>query len=201
MRTTLVTALTALTLATGPAPAHAQADMYSFEGGCGFFAVNDLAGGSEWRGEIDIRVVARDAWTWAPVAVPVTVECEFSVLPAAPSIVHSASGTGVVVDVAEFSYTADPDEIVVMCTIVTIGDETHRDQCGSELTRPLVPPAGAQAVDDAATLAGETLCASLVALDGGPADQPPVDIRSDGDLYVAGEWIWDCPWHRPVSAA
>lgn len=35
------------------------------------------------------------------------------------------------------------------------------------------------------------VCAAFVAL--APGIPGTVDIEPDGDLYVAGEWIWDCP--------
>ena len=202
MRTTtaaLLGSVCGLLLANVPA-AQANHDFYH-HGGCSFWAVSDGTDSpsTRWDGEIDLAVVAADKRTWAPSGEPLTVECFMRVNGVAPgTVVLAASGTGAVAKVEPFTYYADPDDIVSTCIRVTTPSDVI-GHCNEAVGRPLLPPAIDEpvraAVDEAEALADSVTCLVLVGMDGGPADQPPLDIRTDGDLYVAGEWIWDCrPW-------
>ena len=197
MRTTtkagLLASVCGLLLATAPA-AHADHEYYH-HGGCGFFTTSDGTDSpsTRWDGEVDLAVVAADEYTWAPTGEQLTVECVLYVNGVQPgTVVLSESGTGAVAKVAPLTYYADPDDVVSLCARVTTDDDVVL-ACGSG-PAPLLPPAAWDQIDAAEALADSTVCLALLALDGGPADQPPAfDIRSDGDLYVAGEWFWDCP--------
>ena len=197
MRTTTKVALVGSVcglLAAVPA-AHADHEYYH-HGDCSFSTVSDGTDSpsTRWDGAVVAAVVAADEHTWAPTGEQLTVECVMYLNGAQPgTVVLSESGTGAVAKVAPLTYYADPDDIVSMCTRVTTDDDVVV-ACGAGPTRPLLPPAVQEQVDAALTLVDSTTCQALVALDGGPADQPPAfDVRSDGDLYVAGEWFWDCP--------
>ena len=196
MRTTtaaLLGSMCGLLLTAAPA-AHADHE-YRHHGDCGFFAPSDGTDSpsTRWDGEVHAAVVAADDYTWAPTGEQLTVECVLYVNGAQPgTVVLSESGTGAVAKVAPLTYYADPDDVVSMCARVTTDDDVVV-ACGSG-GRPLVPPAVLDQIRAVEALADSTVCLALLALDGGPADQPPAfDIRSDGDLYVAGEWFWDCP--------
>ena len=195
MRTATKAALLGILVLLPAAPAaHANHDYYH-HGACSYHAVRDGTNGSgtRWDGEVHLAVVAADKRTWAPTGEHFTVECVMYVNGVQPgTVVLSESGTGAVAKVAQLTYYAGPDDGVDFCTRVTTDDDVIRT-CGEAVGRPLLPPAVQEQVDAALSLADSTTCLALLALDGGPADQPPVDIRGDGDLYVAGEWIWDCP--------
>ena len=187
--------ITAVAAAT-PVQAHPT---YHYYGGCSYFTLSDGTDSSQtqWDGEVHAVAVATDAVTGAPAAVAITVECELRINGATPGmILFSASGGGVVAGASHVTFHADPDDIVTMCDNVTVGGEFHK-QCDETTTTPIIP----QPVQDAIELAEQELdratCAVLQGMSGGPADQPPViDIRSDGDVYVLGEWFWDCPPYR-----
>ena len=186
-----------LLLAAAPA-AHADHHYYH-HGKCSFSAVGDGSNGpgTRWDGEVHLAVVAADEWTWAPTGEQLTVECVLYVGSGDGTVVLSESGTGAVAKAAQLTFYADPDDVVTFCTRVTTDDDVVL-ACGGGPPRPLLPPAIWEpmwgTIDAAAALAGSAVCLALVTLDGGPADEPPAfDIRSDGDLYVAGEWFWDCP--------
>ena len=187
----------ALGLLLGGAQAARAHEPTHHKGGCGFSSpVSDGTDSPDtwWHGEVYLAVATVNEWTWTPTDEAVTAECLLVVNGAYPgTVVLSASGSGVVAKAEELSYQADPDDVVTMCDRVTIRGEAHVD-CGAGTT-PLVPP-----VLDEPTIAPvvrtveAAACDVLAPMDGGPADQPPsFDIRSDGDVYVAGEWFVDCP--------
>lgn len=191
----------AAVLLTAAAPAGSAHPRYHYTGGCGFTTISDGtdSAGTRWSGEARAVVVATFDDPQTPArTVPITVECELYV-----DFVHvatplAASGTGFAADYAvPFEYVADPDSIVHLCDLVTVGGETHRD-CGISSGPPWspFPPWVAEfldaALDVAETVTNDLVCAEFAAQDGGPADQPPLDIRPGGDVYVGGEWFWDC---------
>jgi hypothetical protein len=201
MKVFLSTGLAACLLAAA-APAASAHPRYHYRGGCGFHTISDGSDspGTTWRGEADAVVVATFDEPRTPArTAPVTVACELYVDGMYVATPVVASGTGFAAGYAvPFEFTADPDSIVTLCDVVTVGGETHVD-CGFSggPPDPLLPPfvvdflnatfAFVSAVTD------DTVCAEFAAQDGGPVDQPPLDIRPEGDLYVGGEWFWDCP--------
>ena len=192
-RRSLLSASTCMLVATAAPVAQAHPNLH-YTGGCGWFTVSDGTDSpqTQWDGEVHVVAVATDAVTGAPAAVPITVECELRINGATPgTVVFSASGTGVAVGADRVSFNADPDDVVVMCDHVTVGGEFHKD-CGVA-PEPVIPPPVQDAIDEVAATVDSVICGPLAAQHGGPADQPPVDIRSDGDLYVAGRWVVDCP--------
>ena len=203
----------ALTAAT-PAQAHPN---WHYRGGCGFFTISDGTDSpqTKWDGEIDVVAVATDAAGTPDPTASISVQCELRINGATPgTIVFSCStpGTGFVACAGQFSFNADPDDIVSMCDIVTVNGEVHKD-CGQSTQSPIVPQPVQDAldqfvwptvdptiedIDEAITGAekeiDELICPTLADLAGGPADQPPVfDIRTDGDIFIDGELFWNCP--------
>ena len=111
-----------------PAEAHPN---WHYEGGCGFFTLSDGTDSpqTQWDGEIDVWAVATDAvGTPAPTA-SITVECELRINGETPgTIVFTCStpGIGFVSCVGQFSFHADPDDVVKMCDLVTVNGEFHK---------------------------------------------------------------------------
>ena len=180
-----------------PAEAHPA---YDYVGGCGLAASSDGTNSAqtEWHGEIHAAVVATETSMGTPVALPVRVDCELRA-GTAPRAGLAASGTGVAGGAVTFTFHADPDEVFTFCETVTVAGEQHQE-CAEVTTIPLVPePLVPEPLEEFLReiephVPGEAFCDSVAAQSGGPLDQLPVfDIRSDGDVYVLGAWIWDCP--------
>ena len=190
----VLTAALALAALAPPAQAHPA---HHYKGGCGFFTLSDGTDSpqTQWDGEIDVVAVATDAVTGSPAAVPIRVDCELRINNATPgTVVFTASGTAVAAGADRFTFHADPDDVVTMCDHVTVAGAAHQE-CGDATTTPLVPQPVQDLLDSEGPGPGpDGICHQIAALAGGPLDQPPVlDIRTDGDIYVNGEWIWECP--------
>ena len=188
-------------LLVAAAPTASAHPRYDYLGGCESTTISDGSDspGTPWRGEASAVVVATFDEPKTPArTAPITVACELWVDGVHVATPVVASGTGFAAGYAvPFEYAADPDSVVYMCDRVTVGGETHRN-CGFSGGPPGTPfpPWVVEfleaALDFAATVVDDLVCAELVAQDGGPVDQPPLDIRPEGDLYVGGEWFWDC---------
>ena len=193
VKTLLLVSLAGVAAAATPAQAHPT---YHYRGGCGFFTVSDGTDSpqTKWDGEIQAVVVATDAVTGAPAPVRIDVDCELRINGATPgTVVFSASGTGVAANAGQFSFHADPDDIVTMCDNVTVGGEFHKE-CADATTTPVTPDTMPDPFEEVGYIIDQASCSTFASMSGGPADQPPAfDIRSDGDIYIAGEWFWDCP--------
>ena len=180
--------------ASTPAQAHPT---FHYRGGCAFMTISDGTDSpqTQWEGEVHAAGVATDAVTGAPApAVSITIDCELRINGATPgAVVFSVSGTGTAGGAGLFSFNADPDDIVTMCENVTVGGEFHKD-CADATTTPIVPEPVSALIDEAEYVVDGAACPVIAAQAGGLADQPPAfDIRDDGDIYVHGEWFWDCP--------
>ena len=190
MRTLALVALGAALLAP-PAQAH---PVYHSLGSCGWLAVSD--GGTDenttWSGEVDLRVVATDAnRVYAPV--PTSVECRLTIAGQGTQTVLAASSPiGIAAGATTLSFKAHPDAFVYMCTVVTVAGETHLkgsgDVCGEG--DPGLPQDVSETIDLVFATVDPVVCAALVAA--APGIPGVVSIEPGGDVYVAGEWIWDC---------
>jgi hypothetical protein len=99
------------------------------------------------------------------------------------------------------SYESDPAQYVQLCPVVTTVAHGERTYC----PYPRVPQLPPQEIVDLVNGVFETysedvepyLCNALADLAPG---YPPVGIRPDGDLYVNGEFVYDCPPWEPWTA-
>ena len=193
MKKLLLVSLAGVAAAVTPAQAHPR---YHYVGGCGFSTIGDGTDNPQthWDGEIHVVAFAEDAHAGTPAPVRIDIDCELRINGATPgTVVFSASGTGVAANVGQFSFNADPDDIVTMCDNVTVGGEFHK-VCGDATTTSLVDEPPPDPWDAVARFIDQATCPSLASMSGGPTDQPPAfDIRPDGDIYVDGVWFWDCP--------
>ena len=143
-----VAGATALATVT-PAEAHPD---WHYQGGCGSFALGDGTDSPQtrWDGEIHVTAVAMDAaGTPAPTA-SITVDCELRINGATPgTIVFSCStpGTGFVACAEQFSFHADPDDVVTICDLVTVNGELHKD-CHEEPSPPIIPQPIQDAIEE-----------------------------------------------------
>ena len=191
MRIALAVAL--LVALASPAEAHPA---YDYLGGCGLVVTSDGTDHSQtdWHGEVHAAVVGTETSMGTPVALPVRVECELRVGTTTRGRLD-ASGTAVAGGATTFSFEADPDEVFTFCETVTVAGEAHQHCDDVTTIPPLVPEPLEDALDEIDDhVPGEGFCDSVAAQSGGPLDQVPAfDIRSDGDIYVLGAWVWDCP--------
>ena len=178
-----------------PAQAHPN---YHYEGGCGFQTLSD--GGEDdqttWTGSAQAAVVATDA-AGVPAAVSISVECHVYKNGVYQNTILSASGTGVAATASEYEYQAAPSDIITVCDVVTVGGEPHTN-CGDATTTPIVPEPVQEAIEgifnevDAIVIehVDPTLCEVLKLLK--PGVPGVLDITDEGDVYIAGEFFWDC---------
>ena len=191
---------TALAAAT-PAQAHPN---WHYVGGCGFFTISDGTDSpqTKWDGEIHVTAVATDAAGTPDPTASISVQCELRINGATPgTIVYSCStpGTGFVACAdGQFTFNADPDDVVSMCDIVTVNGEVHKD-CGTSTTTPIVPEPVQQILDETVwpqlEEADQLICDTIFKpLDDSAVDDGTIiDIHDDGDVYINGDWFWDCP--------
>ena len=134
----LATAVTAAAVVAGPASAHPT---FHYEGDCSFTTVSDGTDSptTRWDGAIYAAVVATEPTTRAPAPVDVHVECILYVNGANPTSVLSASGTALAVGVSDLSFIADSDDVVTMCSAVTVGTDYHVE-CGNHPGGPPTLP-------------------------------------------------------------
>lgn len=192
MRTFVVAAVVAA-VAAPPAEGHPA---YHYLGGCEMTATSADTddGRMQWSADVSVAAVATDAATGAPAPVPISVECELVVDGATPgTVVFSVAGQGLVAATGPVSYQAGPYDVVTVCEHVTVGGAYHRE-CGFATVVPAVAPPLWEAVRIIEHAMHPEPCRTLAALSGGPADQPPVfDVRTDGDVYVGDDLVWNCP--------
>lgn len=171
---------TALATVT-PAQAHPN---WHYEGGCDFTAVSDGTDSphTEWDGEIDVWAVATDASGIPAPNASITVDCELLINGWWPgTVVFSCStpGTGSVGCAGQFSFTADPDDVVTMCDNVTVNGEVHKN-CPNLFWPPLVPHPVREVTD-------EVICLVTDEIEWGPLDDlPPIRVRV-GDRVPYGD--------------
>ena len=185
----------AVLFATVATPAHAHPD-YHYIGGCGFATLRDDSTASPtWRGEADVYVVATDA-EFAPAAVPISVDCVIYVNGANPRTILSASGVGVAAAARTWSYEAEDTDVVTVCEVVTVGTDPATWDCGAD-PDPWFPPEPVVEVIEYVidtfneTFPEQEVCDLLAAT--GPGVPGVVDVTPEGDVYVNGEFFWDCP--------
>ncbi|HVF05339.1 MAG TPA: hypothetical protein VNA20_10890 [Frankiaceae bacterium] len=153
---------------------------------------------------LDVTTATFSAFLYAVVAVqsadatgnPVgaTVTCELRV---AGRLAAAARGTGagVVAVLDHVWFGAAEDEELVLCTVVDFADATPTATECVPWTTPQVPPQVVwdtleDALDQVWPVVDPPVCAALASL--APGDGPVV-INAQGDVYVAGEPVWDCP--------
>lgn len=174
-------------------------------------------------GEIDGGpVVVADFADLVANPVHVTLKCSIQVDSEIHSALHSApdaasaSGSGVVAAVVPptlVSYEAGPDQYVVMCTEFAVTDahgqttNLYYDSGSGEFsTSPDSSCWGPVCLALDCGLYGDVLhlldylyvevvdpvvCPAIASL--APGVPGVVDVLPDGDVYVAGEFTWDCP--------
>lgn len=193
----LIAGLAGIAAVTTVTPAQAFPN-YHYHGGCGFFTISDgtSSASTRWQGEVHAVAVATDhSLVGTPQAVSIKVECELRINGQSPGtiVLSTPTDVGVTANASRLEFEAHPDDVVVMCDHVTVGGEYHKD-CGDGPSPPIVPQPVQDLVEATRHEVDGRMCRHLAVESGGPADRPPAfDIRSDGDVYVNGEWVYDCP--------
>ena len=199
MRKILLPGIVAALVATaGPTSAHPS---YHYEGGCGFATLSDRSDNPDtnWRGEAHVVAVATDAVTglYAPLT-PISVECHVYKEGVFQGVILTASGVGFATGVTQYTYQASRDDVITLCDVVTVGGEAHTD-CRDTTTSPILPEPVQETIDvvidqiiRVLIWADPWICPVIGSLSG--IWVPGVlDVTPEGDVYVAGEYLWDCP--------
>lgn len=189
----LVTLLAAVALAAGlPAPAaHAAA---THAGECHLVAVSHptVTGQDMWEGVVYAHVAV-----YGDDVVSATVTCRV-VVNGATVRAFSGSGTGVIAFAVHAWFVADRTSTVVLCTDVDyLSDPTPTSSQCSGASVGQIPPQEvydlAGFVIDLAEVVKETadpyVCLALKLL----PNVGPVTTGPDGDVYVNGARVYDCP--------
>lgn len=190
---------------------------------CRFAAVGS---GSTWTGEVDGGPVAAPGAAAVTLTCSIHVGNDTHAGAAAVTET-SVTGPGVTaLEPRPVTFQAEEWDVVVGCTAATVDGTTWYWDGGAwtpdgtaGCTAPLWPPVqpwpAPEPVDEVAGYAwcvvfGTTrerttcdssrmldavVCAALLAAR--PGVGGVLDIRPDGDAYVAGEWVWDCPPYGP----
>jgi len=203
-RTTL---LATLALALQPAvPAHADHVRLvtgevtwlgaTFGGACRFygFAQETVTGGQDTVTGIAVGVGYEYQ---PPVGVGnVDVHCSVQVNGGTVDEVSDGQTTGIDVAVGQMTYTADATQVVRLC--VGLGGGHGGPEC-EDMTVTPVPPrevedavaSTVRIVEDVVRVFDPTVCPVLASLS--PGIPGVVDVASEGDVYVLGERVRDCP--------
>ncbi len=198
MRRTLgpALALGLLTL-TAPSALAAPNDSKSV-GHCGFDTLNQQnVSETAWTG---VLYAAVGVFSYAHGnVVTARVTCEIRVN-GVPQVSASGAGAGLVAFAAPVTYEADVTDVVSLCTIVDYtSDPTPTSVACPEATTTRLPPQ--ETIDLLSYVLGwvngavvgyvdPAACAAFQALAPGHG---PVSITPEGDVYVGGEYFWDCP--------
>ncbi len=198
--TALALGLLALTAPSAPA-----ADQSWSRGDCGFDTVQAPSlTGDTWTGIGYADVVVYSS-THGNV-VNATVTCELRVNGVTQMTV-SGSGTSVVVFATPMSFHAAVTDVVSFCTVVDYTSDTTPTtvDCGAAVETQVIPQWTVDLIDwviDVANYAivsevDPRVCAAFQAFAPG---SDPVTITPEGDVYIAGEFFWDCPpYENPVG--
>ena len=205
MRRLLLAPVVVALLATAAPAAHAEHADY--RGGCGYDTVRqDTATGDKWVGEVSVVIVATDTALGAPApTVPITgVWCELVVNNVSRgSVLTAPDGTGVTAAAAPVSLSFEDTDYVTLCTHATVGGHDFV-RCAGPGGGPFPPQPVIDAINEFIDVLYETVgpwvpqlaCPWLPVL--GPVvnalNQPELlRIEWDGDLYLFGDLLWDCP--------
>ncbi len=207
-RTCITTALAIGLLALGAPSARATGES-SYEGHCSFGTLDDttpgglLGGQNHWVGYVDAAVAL-----YSPThnnVVGATVRCDVRVN-GVTQVSVAGSGLGAVVFASPVEFAAEITDVVELCTVVdyTTDPTPTTDRCQGATTTEFPPQGTIDLINfvlDAATWAVRSadlpICAALRALAPG---SDPVFITPEGDVYLFGEWFWDCPpYEYPVD--
>jgi hypothetical protein len=192
-------ALVAMLLGAAAAAPATAADAARHQGECGYETVSQevVTGPDRYVGAVWAAVVLYPATPGEVVSATVTCEVRVNGVPRWTS--RPASGTGVVALVEPVELTLTDTDVVQLCTTV---DYTS-DATPTETTCPGagwgdLPPEGHPDFVDALveTVNGvwphvdPVACAAFGALAPGAG---PVQVTPEGDVYLTGDLLWDCP--------
>jgi hypothetical protein len=179
-----------LALFATPAQAHPS---HHFEGDCGFDSIEDDGPGPTTDPDHYSGVVYGYAVATDPLGVPsgqaLTLECVLYVN-GVEDVVLTASGSGVATGASTLGFSAYPGDWVTMCTRVTVGNEAH-EECWGDGMPPLFDLLIHLLNDAVFPLVDGTICPAFASL--APGVPGIVEFTAGGDVYVAGEFFWDCP--------
>jgi hypothetical protein len=168
-------------------------------GGCGWH--NAVEGthpstAAGWWGHLYSATVVYSVTDPAANPVSATVTCTLKVDGVvADDGTYTWSGTGVVAGVSlPFRYFGYEDSYVEVCTRVAYDNGEVDTSCDPFTTTYIPPQEVVDVLNDVLTVPDPVVCPVLGGL--APGQPGIVDVTPEGDVYVAGEWFWDCPPYR-----
>ena len=196
LRSLLATALAVATFTASSPAAVAAHDGAS----CRFSSFGDdtVTGPNHWAG------ITYGYATGAP-GETVKVECVIRVDGSVATSSGIGEGSGAAVVVSPIEFDAAPYSSVQLCTRAFTTAHGWREDCYTGWMpewigdlRWRLQELAAYLEDYAVDLANELVIlyvdpALSDALDDHPGTYGPVTINADGDVFVNGEWYWDCP--------
>ncbi len=190
MRVLLAAAVCGSLLVAAPVEAHPN---YHYLGGCFLTATNAPKGGTDdhsvWTGVVGAVVVAADAAFVPSPTTAISFQCEVYKNGTYQEPVLSGSGVGTAVGADLYVFEASPDDVITLCERVIVGGDEHL-YCGNASTTPVVPETLQEWLELAYDEAMALVCSMLPLLQPLP---PAVEVTPEGDVYVLGYFVWDCP--------
>lgn len=208
MKKLAITVLAALVTTAAPFTPAAHATTQK-KGGCsnGSGSSNAIAGQEIHEGVMVLALVATGpagSPTTATVDIPdptapISGACEIRINGVSQGLIAQASGTGVAFAVERYTYTASDTDFVEICTHASVRGESSVE-CVPAMNEPIPPQAVVDALFAIGNLiapllwdaANPVICPVLISL--GPGlDSTVVRIGPDGDVYLFGALLHDCP--------
>ena len=169
-------------------------------GGCSFVAATDaVAGQGQMTGEMDIEAVVYSATDPTDNPMTATFTCYIKVNGSTqPGAICTATGTVVVAGGCVITYTSNSvTDFVQLCQDVDYANTDYPDtsECFEASTFEIPPPIFWEIVDGAVC----PILAMAAGTYGGPPPIPVIVITPEGDVYIDGEFVYDCPPYAPPA--
>jgi hypothetical protein len=198
----------AAALVTTAAPFTPSAHAASYRGGCSVGSLSDGTPGAQLGGQnvhygvMVLSMVAQDDAGLPDLTAPISASCSMYVNGwYAGTIVHG-SGVGVAVSAAQFTYYAEAADIVIICEHVAVSRD-FIERCFEATRTPVVPQPvvdllytiGGILADPISKVLDPVYCPAAAASgkDVTILTRGVVTIAGDGDTYILGGLLRDCP--------
>ena len=177
MRKTLLAAVAALAMT--PVPAAADAPVAA----CRFDEMQEISTGSNYS-------VTGYGFVLHPGTEEVSIVCSIEIDGFVAAETRPGTGTAFAAVAQDLAFNAAGDEVVLGCTTATVaGHPAHRscERVGrpGEALNPVFDALNEFPMEFVDAIACDALADAA-------GSYGPVTIDGQGDIYVAGEWFWDC---------
>ena len=175
-------------------------DDSGYDGGCRLTLVGDGSDDPQTTltGAVNVLVAANSFGTPSPTT-PISAECDLYRDAVFQQTLLTAKGTGIAVNAKDVTLNGSPSSVYTVCERVTVGGRSYTN-CQDTRVTPVVPEPIEEAVEMVGyevksqvliPLVDPVLCPLLAQL--APGISGVADITYEGDVYVLGERLLDCP--------